>query len=447
MIRRGVKIQLLVFLLITALGVTYTGVRYVGLGDDLLNTDYRVSVELPRTAGLFENGEVTYRGVPVGRITAIDLAGVGVRATVELDQDTRNTIPKDLTAVVAHRSAAGEQYLDLQPNHRSKPYLTEGSVIPRSDTKVPIQTSTLLINLDELINSVPKDDLSTVLEELDRGFSGTGPELRTFVEASNKLIEEADSSLPETVALINDGKTVLDTQRASESSIRTFSAHLRSLTDQFRESDADLRRTLDAGGPAATELQGLFTDIQPTLPILLDNMITTGQIVQMRIPGLRQVLITYPLAVAGSFTVAPGDGTAHFGVVLNLNEPPPCTNGYESTDKRYPQDTRDTPANNKVRCKEPKGSKIGVRGARNAPSPGMPSGTQHSSGPRSGGAQGSDTGVSSAAQQPYVAGYDPLTGRFIGPDGNTYVVGTTGGHERVLGKDSWKWLLLGPVAS
>lgn len=451
MISRGVKIQLLAFLLITALGVSYTGVRYVGLGDAVLNLDYQVSVELPRTAGLFENGEVTYRGVPVGRVDSIQLTEEGVRASLEIDRGT--LIPRDLTAVVAHRSAAGEQYLDLRPKQRSGPYLEDGSVIPRSAAEVPIKTETVLLNLDDLVQSVPEDDLVTVLDELDRAFSGTGPELERLVESSNALIEEADSALPETIDLINDGKTVLDTQRASQSSIRTFSERLRSLSEQVRDSDADLRRTLDAGGPAAAELEGALADIQPTLPILLNNLVTTGQIARVRLPGLRQVLVTYPLIVSAAYSVAPGDGTAHFGLVLNVNEPPPCTKGYEGTDKRYPQNTSDIPANNEARCEEPAGSKIGVRGARNAPSPGMPDGA--SGGDRPGGqgdtkarASGSagSAGSAGSGQQPHVAGYDPVTGQFLGPDGEGYTLGSTGGHQRVLGKDSWKWLLLGPLA-
>lgn len=444
MISRGVKIQLLAFLLITALGVSYTGVRYVGIGDALLNLDYRVAVELPRTAGLFENGEVTYRGVSVGRIESLDLTDAGVRATLEIDRGT--LIPQNLTAVVAHRSAAGEQYLDLRPRSRSGPYLTDGSVIPRSNTQVPIQTSTVLLNLDELVNSVPKDDLTTVLNELDRAFSGTGPELRQLVDSGNELIEAADTNLPQTVALINDGKTVLDTQRESGPSIRTFAAHLESLTRQVRDSDADLRRTLDAGGPAGAELEGLLSDLQPSLPILLGNLTTVGQITQVRIPGLRQVFVTYPMIVAASSSVVPGDGTAHFGLVLNANEPPPCTRGYE-TRQRYPQNTSDAPANTDARCAEPHDSKIDVRGARNAPSPGLPPGDGSSSGgggdSPSARAAGSGAGE---AQQPYVAGYDPLTGRFLGPDGKTYILGSVGGQQRVLGEDSWKWLLLGPMA-
>ena len=55
-----------------------------------------------------------------------------------------------------------------------------------------------------------------------------------------------------------------------------------------------------------------------------------------RLDGVEQVLVTYPDNVAGGYTVVPGDGTSHFGLVLNAADPPVCTQGYGGTDKRTP---------------------------------------------------------------------------------------------------------------
>ena len=59
-----------------------------------------------------------------------------------------------------------------------------------------------------------------------------------------------------------------------------------------------------------------------------------------RLDGLEQIAVTYPIAVGGGFTVAPGDGTgAHFGLALNVFDPMPCTVGYEGTTIRPGNDT------------------------------------------------------------------------------------------------------------
>ena len=55
MIRRGVKIQLAVFLVITVVGISFVGARYIGLGDLFLGSGYVVTVDLPESGGIFEN--------------------------------------------------------------------------------------------------------------------------------------------------------------------------------------------------------------------------------------------------------------------------------------------------------------------------------------------------------------------------------------------------------
>src|SRR5690606_34096000 len=129
--------------------------------------------------------------------------------------------------------------VDLQPDRRGGPYLEDGSVIPRNRTKLPITATQLLLNLDKLVNSVDKDDLTTVISELDAAFSGTGPALQALIDNGNAFVGAATENLGPTTRLIEDGRVVLDTQLDSADSIRTFTSRLASLTAQLNESDPD----------------------------------------------------------------------------------------------------------------------------------------------------------------------------------------------------------------
>jgi len=64
--------------------------------------------------------------------------------------------------------------------------------------------------------------------------------------------------------------------------------------------------------------------------------------------------------VAGGKTVAPGDGTAHFGLVVNNDDPPPCIAGYGGTNKRQPSVTGPASVNTGAYCGLPRGSKSTV---------------------------------------------------------------------------------------
>lgn len=430
MIRRSIKLQLVAFLAITLLGVSYVGANYVGLTDALTDSTYSVTVDLAESGGLFENAEVTYRGVTVGQVNALRLTRTGVRAKLALDRGAE--IPADATAVVADRSAVGEQYVDLQPHRRSGPYLHDGSVIPRGRTRLPISSTKLLVDLDQLVDSVDKRDLTTVLSELDAAFAGTGPALQALIDNGNAVTAAASANIDPTTRLLDEGQTVLDTQLDSASDIKAFARHLASLSAQLDTSDPDLRRVLDNGANGVPEVTSLIRSLDPALGILLGNLVTVGGIQAVRLPGLEQILVEYPDVVAGGFTVV-ADGTSHVGLVLDVT-PPPCTQGYESTAKRYPQETADTHVNESARCTELESGTSDVRGVQHAPGP-------TGRAPRDPGPSG-DGGSTRAGTYRY----HPATGQVSGPDGGPVQIGSSGGQQRVYGDDSWQMLLLSPLA-
>jgi phospholipid/cholesterol/gamma-HCH transport system substrate-binding protein len=437
MIRRGVKVQLAVFLLITVVGISFVSARYIGLGDLFLGSGYVVTVDLPESGGIFENAEVTYRGVAVGRVDRLRLADNGVHVDLRLERGV--TVPRDTDAVVENRSAVGEQYVDLQPRSQGGPFLADGDRIASDRTRTPLHTETLLLNLDRLVNSVDRRDLVVVIDELGRAFSGTGPDLQRLLDSGDALTRAAVDALPETIRLIEDGQTVLATQRESGSAIASFSSDLADLSDTLRTSDGDLRKVLDHGVVASRELQTLIRTNRSAISALLANLLVSGQVTVARLDGVEQVLVTYPDNVAGGYTVVPGDGTSHFGLVLNASDPPVCTQGYGGTDKRTPEDTSDVPANTDARCTLPRGSASSVRGAQNAPAP---SGRSARTVP--GGTNPDETGRSVSPS--YLTGYDPTSGLAMGAGNAPLVLGSAGGQHEAFGEDSWTWLLLGPLS-
>ena len=113
MISRASRIRFVVFLLVAAVGTSIVGSQYVGLDRVLWNRPYTVTLTMQSTGGIFENAEVTYRGVAVGRVRSLDLVDGGVSVSLAVDRGER--VPADVEAVVANRSAIGEQFVDLQP--------------------------------------------------------------------------------------------------------------------------------------------------------------------------------------------------------------------------------------------------------------------------------------------------------------------------------------------
>lgn len=441
MISRQTWTQLVVFLIISVVGVTYTGLRYAGLDRFFVDTGYLVSADFVDSGGIFEAAEVTFRGIPVGTVEDMSLIEDGVRVTMRLRPGTE--VPDDATATVGNRSAVGEQFVDLEPERRGGPFLAAGDVIPRERTAIPISPTELIVNLDDFVSSIDTDDLAIVLDELGQAFEGAGPSLQRLVDDGDVLTRAALDDIEPTRRLIRDGETALNTQRDVGGQFRSFNRDLALLTDTLRSSDPDFRRLYSSGTRSAQEFTALIDSNRAALPVLFDNLITFAQVQNVRLPALQQILVTYPNVVAGGFTVVPGDGTSHFGLVTE-QEPPVCERGYESTQRRDPADTTIKP-NLDAYCAEQSPSPVNVRGARNAPRPpGVPPFPED----RQRAQSGSSTSGAPARSfdEVALADYDPISGRVITADGQRFTLGSTAGASARFGSDSWRWLLLNPLA-
>lgn len=162
--------------------------------------------------------------------------------------------------------------------------------------------------------------------------------------------------------------------------------------------------------------------MQPALGVLLSNLIVVGNIQGRRIAGLEQILVTYPASSTAGFTIVQydpriGQWTSHFGLELNL-DPVACKKAY----------TREAPPANCTSSELATGS--GVRSAATATPP--------RGGAVSGGGAGSPAAATGApAGAGAAGGYDAW--------GAGSAMGSTGGQQQLMGSQSWKWLLLGPL--
>jgi phospholipid/cholesterol/gamma-HCH transport system substrate-binding protein len=448
-ITRQTKLQLLVFGLVAVLGIVFAGGRYAGLGQLVPGYDrgYLVKADFSDSGGVFEGAQVTYRGVPVGKVEKLALQPKGIRVDLRLKPGTK--VPSPTKAVVANRSAVGEQYVDLQPENDGPTYLKAGDVIAQTKTSIPIQPTQLIVNLDRLVRSVDTADVTVVLDELGKAFDGSGDDLQRLIDAGDQLTAAATQNLPQTLKLINDSKKVLDTQRDVAGSFKSYNASLAQLTAQLRSSDPDFRALFTNGTDSARTMTSLLEANRANLPVLLDNLVFAAQVQAVRIPALRQILVTYPNVVAGGFTVTPGDGTAHFGFVSNSN-PPACPSndpGYAPTKRRDPQVVTPRLSNFGAYCSQQSPSPTDVRGARNAPrAEGLPpypedQGAAVNKASLFGGLTSTD-GYTAA-----YADYDPTSGHAITAAGQQFTISSTAGAQSVFGEGSWQWLLMDPLRS
>lgn len=363
---RGIKVRLMLFVILSAVGVVYVAGSYLGIVDRILGRGYTIHATLPDSGGLFVGSEVTYRGVKVGKVSAMRVTRDGLTADLALQEGTR--LPQDSKLFVHNLSAVGEQYLDVVPVANKGPYATAGSTIHGDSDSLPLGEDVLLEDLNAFVGSVNKDNLSTVVTELGDMFRDNATALRSIVDNAQGFVQTAQANQQATIDLLTKAQPVLQTQVDRGSDIQAFSRDLASLTGTLRGSDADIRTILHDAGPTASEVTALTESLRVVLPPFLQHVIPVGQTVSARLPGLEQLLVTFPRLIAAGPT-ALSEGKQKYGRVnLNLNmSPPPCTDGYLPVSQRRATSEESFVKYYPAQCKS--GAPVNMRGMKYAPAP------------------------------------------------------------------------------
>ena len=370
MLDRLTKIQLTIFATVTVICVGPISTFYLHLPAAVGLGAYHVTADFKAGGGLYQNANVTYRGVTIGRVEQVGLSDDAVVATMRLNTDT--PVPDNVTATVKSVSAVGEQYVDLVPPHDpSKRMLGDGANIGLDRTAIGQDIADLLTQANSLVSSVGNSRLQDLLRETFKAFNGSGPELSRIIQSTRLIVDEANANSDQISQLIDQAGPFLDAQIRSGDDVKSLADGLARFTTEVAHADPQLRSVLQTAPGAAQSADTTFQGIRPSFPVLAANLANVGRIGVIYRKSIEQALVIFPALLAALNTVAggvPADEGGKLDFKVDLGDPPPCSVGFIPPPLiRTPADTtlRDLPTD--LYCKAAQSDATVVRGARNYP--------------------------------------------------------------------------------
>ncbi|MFL0580131.1 MCE family protein [Dietzia sp. 179-F 9C3 NHS] len=451
-----VKMQLTVFAVVTVISLVVMGVVYLKLPTAFGWKRTDVALEMPDTGGLYQNANVSYLGNVIGRVDAVTLKPGRVVAEMHFDSDAG--VPENVRAEIRSVSAVGEQYVEFVPTGTPAGELADGTVLGPDRIRMPQGIGPVLDQATVLMASIDDAKMRRVISEAFDAFNGSERDLQQFLDSAQLLLDEAQRNSGATRQLIADAEPVLDSQLRSADSIRAWTRNLADVTDQLRENEPQLTSLIQRGPDSLGRATKVLNDLQPTMPLLVANLMSVGEVGVVYNRSLEQLLVIYPALVSSLITAIEGareDGEIKVDFNLQINDTPPCTTGFlPAEQRRSPADLTVPPLINGIYCKVPQDSQITVRGARNFPCMEFPGRRAASPqecrennyqpqghnppdtsevGPPGNNPNGWNVAPSSDEGEREIrtsaATYDPATGEYLGVDGKAY-------RQLNLGKDS-----------
>ncbi|UGT61629.1 MlaD family protein [Nocardia asteroides] len=269
---------------------------YLGIGTlrmEPFDEPYRVRVELAQSGGLLPGQDVTLRGVRVGKVESVEVAGDRVVAVAAIGE--RDRIPAAGLVRVAALSAAGEQYLDFQPSTNDGPYLADGAVITADRTATPVPLADMLESLSGTLAQIDPERLAAISREL--GVSQGGPDkLAAIIDGGTFLVSTLDTVLPQTVNLLHNSRVVLAT--LGSPALGSTAADLAVTAGGLGAMTGGYQQLLAQTPPMLTTVDAVLAQNSPTMVQLLGDLVTVSQVAYTRIPAMEEFF--FPQQRAGS---------------------------------------------------------------------------------------------------------------------------------------------------
>ncbi|OMC55823.1 mammalian cell entry protein [Mycobacterium sp. IS-836] len=361
-----VRRQLILFGILTVISLGVLGIYYLQIPSLMGVGRYTLKAELPASGGLYPTGNVTYRGITIGKVTDVEPTEHGAEATLSID--SRYKVPIDAIANVHSVSAVGEQYLDLVSPGNPGKFLSDGQTISKGT--VPSEIGPALDTANRGLAVLPKDKIGQLLDETAESVGGLGPALQRLVDSTQAIVGDFRTNITNVNDIIQNSGPILDSQVNSNDAIERWARNLNTLAAQSAANDQHVRSILSQAAPTADQVNDVFNDVRDSLPQTLANLEVVFDLLKRYHTGLEQVLVFLPQGASIAQTVgAPFPNQAALDLGLSINWPPPCLTGFvPASEWRSPADTNMVPLPSGTYCKIPMDTPANsVRGSRNIP--------------------------------------------------------------------------------
>ncbi|OBI54490.1 MCE family protein [Mycobacterium sp. E787] len=181
--------------LLASLIVAFAAVTYLSYTAAFASTD-TVTVSAPRAGLVMDKGaKVKYRGIQIGKVTAIDYSGDQARLTLAISSDQMHFVPSNATVHIAGNTIFGAKSVEFLPPQAPSPTSLRPDAHVEASA-VQLEVNTLFQSLIDLLHKVDPVELNGTLSALSEGLRGHGDDFGSLLSGLNTLARQANPKLP-----------------------------------------------------------------------------------------------------------------------------------------------------------------------------------------------------------------------------------------------------------
>lgn len=235
--RFRLKFYALGLVVVLALAVMITAISFSGGFTD----SSTVTVVAPRSGLLMNPGaKVTFRGLQVGRVAAVESHDDGADIVLAVDANELDEIPDNARVDISSSTVFGAKYVNfIAPQQQSYSALRPGATINTDDVMVEINT--VFQNLTGVLRQVEPEKLNEVLGALSGALgNGGGASLGTTIDEVTALLARLNSPRTRLGPTLDAAADAIMAYAPSAPELESLVSHVRSTASTITDKNPQI---------------------------------------------------------------------------------------------------------------------------------------------------------------------------------------------------------------
>lgn len=286
---------------------------------------YPVQARFRDALDLVPNSTVRVADVPVGRVTAVEVARdeKGYVAVAHLEIDSSVELPASTAATIRNTSLLGEKFVALVAPEGGGGSLREAGAIPLARTTQDVEVEQLLSSLGTLLNGGGLQQLATITREFSTALGGREEDTRALLGDLEAIVRGLDEGRPALLAALDSAARLSKVLAEQRQVLGRAVADLDPATGVLARQVDDLTRalrSLDRLDDHATDVierstEATVADLEALAPVARE----VGKVAHL-IPENLTLLVTYPFADTAVPAFSGAYGAVKGSVAIDLEQ-------------------------------------------------------------------------------------------------------------------------------
>lgn len=256
--------KMAVFTIVT---VVLLGILAVLIGNISFAPSRSFYAQFTDATGVTRGDRVRLSGVEVGRVTGVELDGVGDQqvATVSFTVDEAVPLYENATFALRYENIVGQRYLEITEEPGAGPTLEEGATIPVSRTTPALNLTVLFNGFQPLFRALEPTQVNRLASLVLQAVQGDGSTYQSLLESTARFTNELADKDAVIGRVVDNLGTVLRTVDERDTKLTELIITFRSLMTGLAGDRDTIATSLPGLANLLTVSTGLVGDVRGPL--------------------------------------------------------------------------------------------------------------------------------------------------------------------------------------